>query len=100
MVLTIILIWRIVISGYVSRFIILDYCVRADCILYPHSSVQDIKQRVGYYRVEMVNGSGSFPDKYDTYEAAYDAMCKNYVKVKLMQMSLVYRNFLRTEIFI
>ncbi|HAU85197.1 MAG TPA: hypothetical protein DCW90_06760 [Lachnospiraceae bacterium] len=33
-----------------------------------------------YYRVEMVNGSGSFPDKYNTYEAAYDAMCKNYVR--------------------
>lgn len=33
-----------------------------------------------YYRVEMVNGSGSFPDKYDTYETAYDVMCKNYVR--------------------
>lgn len=33
-----------------------------------------------YYRVEMVHGSGSFPDNYETYEAAYDAMCKNYVR--------------------
>nr|DAZ03656.1 MAG TPA: hypothetical protein [Caudoviricetes sp.] len=27
-----IFLWRIVISGYVSRFINLDYCVRSDCI--------------------------------------------------------------------
>lgn len=42
------------------------------------SEVQDMPKT--WYKVEMVNGSGSFPDKYDTYEAAYDAMCKNYVR--------------------
>ncbi len=36
--------------------------------------------RKTWYRVEMVYGSGSFPDNYETYEAAYDAMCKNYVR--------------------
>lgn len=33
-----------------------------------------------YYKVEMVHGSGSFPINYNTYEDAYDAMCKNYVR--------------------
>lgn len=33
-----------------------------------------------WYEIEMVNGSGKFPDKYDTYEEAYDVMCKNYVR--------------------
>lgn len=33
-----------------------------------------------YYTVEMVNGSGRMPEKFYTYEAAYDALCREYVR--------------------
>ena len=33
-----------------------------------------------FYTVEMVTGSGRVDKEFDTYEEAYDYMCKNYVR--------------------
>lgn len=33
-----------------------------------------------YYTVEMVHGSGRMPEQFYTYEAAYDALCREYIR--------------------
>jgi len=33
-----------------------------------------------FYTVEMVYGTGKVDKEFDTYEEAYDHMCKNYVR--------------------
>ena len=52
-----------------------DYCHNGFMVMKKENNMHKT-----YFRVEMVYGSGKFPEKYDTYEAAYDAMCKNYVR--------------------
>ena len=33
-----------------------------------------------FYTIEMVHGTGKVDKEFDTYEEAYDHMCKNYVR--------------------
>lgn len=33
-----------------------------------------------FYTIEMVYGSGKVDKEFETYESAYDYMCKNYVR--------------------
>ena len=51
-----------------------------------------------YYTLEMAYGSGKINKKFETYEKAYDFMCKNYVKeVEQGYQPTLYKILLHTE---